>query len=158
MAIQAPAIVGKRFRKIHKDTDAKRVDQWIRTCGDVALNNQTIDVSPEDNPFGKQQAAKVFTLDKYYFATIFVDSQQAVTMDNVIDGFIHSNLDMLCVINTSGRFIKVNKAFENILGISSDELEQRNILSYIHVDDMVETMDVLKRLIEKPIINYLTTV
>ena len=153
LSVKTTEIVGKRLREVCQGADQVKMEQWIERCGEVALNNKTITVDERECIFGERLSAKVFTLDKFYFATIIVDVQTVVPLEHVIDGFVHSNLDMLCVVNMSGQFIKVNKAFENKLGFSSRELEGKSILSFLHPEDRSETIEMLKTLKEQRHVN-----
>lgn len=63
-----------------------------------------------------------------------------------IDGFLNVNLDMLCVSDVDANFHKVNKKFEEVLGYISEELEGKNYLTFIHEDDIKDTLEAIKDL------------
>ncbi|WKY48778.1 PAS domain S-box protein [Eubacteriaceae bacterium ES3] len=65
---------------------------------------------------------------------------------NELERFFSVNLDLLCIANTKGEFIKVNKSWEDILGYSSPELEGRSYYDFVHPDDLEETIEVTKQL------------
>ncbi len=72
-----------------------------------------------------------------------------------LENFFNVSLDLLCIADKSGNFIRVNKTWENILGFSISELEQMKFLDFIHPDDMDETMAVMSELDEQnPILNF----
>lgn len=58
------------------------------------------------------------------------------------------NLDLLCIIDSSGNFIKVNKAWEDILGYDIENLIGLSILDFIHKDDRESTVKVVENLNE----------
>lgn len=60
--------------------------------------------------------------------------------------FFNLSIDLLCVADTKGNFIKVNKAWEKILGYPIEELEGRKFLDFIHPDDVQPTLDAMKKL------------
>ncbi|MGM0508558.1 MAG: PAS domain S-box protein [Fusobacteriota bacterium] len=58
-----------------------------------------------------------------------------------LENFFEINLDLLCIANLEGDFIKVNTAWEDILGYSKAELENRKFLDFVHPEDMDKTLD-----------------
>lgn len=48
----------------------------------------------------------------------------------VFERFFTINLDLLCIADMDGTFIKVNKAWENILAYSAEDLEGREKKNY----------------------------
>ena len=69
--------------------------------------------------------------------------------DKEIEGFLKVNLDMLCIADTDGNFLRVNKKFEHVLGYKIDELEGKSFLSLVHEDDIPSTLDAIKDLKEQ---------
>lgn len=63
-----------------------------------------------------------------------------------LDRFFSVNLDLLCIVQTDGRFVRVNKAWETTLGYPISSLIGENILDLIHPDDREPTKEALKRL------------
>ncbi|KQC03155.1 MAG: hypothetical protein APR54_09655 [Candidatus Cloacimonas sp. SDB] len=57
-----------------------------------------------------------------------------------LEGYFSSSLDLLCIANTSGEFIRLNPEWENLLGYSVKELEGKNFLDYVHPDDLESTL------------------
>ncbi len=55
--------------------------------------------------------------------------EQAIEFERVFS----INLDLLCIIDMEGKFIKANNAWEEIMGYSSDEIKESNILDFIHI-------------------------
>ena len=73
-----------------------------------------------------------------------------------LENFFSVALDLLCIADTSGNFIKVNKAWANILGYSVTDLEQRKFLDFVHPDDMQATLDSMQNLsLQNPILNFI---
>jgi PAS domain S-box-containing protein len=61
------------------------------------------------------------------------------------EAFFDVSLDMLCVRDREGRFVKVNQAWTTSLGYSAAELEGAYLLPLIHPDDVAETLAEMKR-------------
>ncbi|MFW6177991.1 MAG: PAS domain S-box protein [Desulfohalobiaceae bacterium] len=63
-----------------------------------------------------------------------------------LEGFFDVSLGLLCIVTSEGRFLKLNQAWENILGYRVSELQGRPILDYIHSEDLEETQGAMARL------------
>ncbi len=59
--------------------------------------------------------------------------------------FFEVSLDMLCIRDMEGRFVKVNQAWERVLGYTIGELEGAPLLPLIHPDDLVLTKAHMER-------------
>lgn len=55
---------------------------------------------------------------------------------------------MLCIANTEGEFIKVNSAWEDLLGYNSEKLENMKYLNFIHPNDVDSYQKAIKKLKE----------
>jgi len=72
-----------------------------------------------------------------------------------LEKFFNVALDLLCIADTSGRFIRVNREWENVLGYSVAELEKKKFLDFVHPDDMEATIQAMSQLDEQnPILNF----
>ncbi len=72
-----------------------------------------------------------------------------------LDRFFSVALDLLCIADMQGRFVKVNKAWEEILGYSVHDLETRRFLEFVHPDDRAATEMAMEQLAEEqPVINF----
>lgn len=60
-----------------------------------------------------------------------------------LEGFFNVALDLLCIADTSGRFVRVNRAWELTLGYPVSELEGRSFMDLVHPDDVAETRRVM---------------
>lgn len=58
-----------------------------------------------------------------------------------LENFFALTLDLLCIFDDEGNFIKVNNAWETVLGFSITELEQRKIGDFIHPEDLFSMED-----------------
>lgn len=85
---------------------------------------------------------------KEAFLTVMVDITQQRQQALELERFFSVNLDLLCIVDMEGKFIKLNKAWDDILGYSSEELKGHNILEFIHPEDIESTIESLKQLKE----------
>jgi diguanylate cyclase (GGDEF)-like protein/PAS domain S-box-containing protein len=63
-----------------------------------------------------------------------------------LERFFDYAIDMLCVADASGYFLKVNRAFQRVMGYSRDELLARPFVEFVHPDDRADTIAETKRL------------
>lgn len=79
--------------------------------------------------------------------------------------FIHSNaeieiffncaIDLLCIADTDGNFIRLNKEWERVLGYSTAELENRKFLNFVHPEDVEDTLRVMSQLSDQmSVVNF----
>ncbi|MFP4302882.1 MAG: PAS domain S-box protein, partial [Spirochaetaceae bacterium] len=66
-----------------------------------------------------------------------------------LERFFYVNLDLLCIADTDGNFIRVNQAWEEVLGHTVEELEQSKFLDFVHPEDLQPTLDAMRRLREQ---------
>lgn len=53
-----------------------------------------------------------------------------------LDTIFDRSIDLLCIVDDSGYFLKVSKSFTNELGWSGEELMSKPFLSFMHPDDI----------------------
>jgi PAS domain S-box-containing protein len=56
-----------------------------------------------------------------------------------LDQFFNVSLDLLCVANTEGYFLRLNPAWERSLGYSREELTAKRFYEFVHPDDLDRT-------------------
>ena len=65
-----------------------------------------------------------------------------------LERFFSVNLDLLCIIDTQGSFIKINTAWEALLGYSSKEIEGTKFDKFIHPEDVEKTLETFEKLLK----------
>ena len=63
-----------------------------------------------------------------------------------LEYYFSSALDLLCIADTKGNFVRVNRAWEEILGYTARDLERKTFLEFVHPDDMAATLEAMKKL------------
>ncbi|WNW09635.1 diguanylate cyclase [Pseudomonas sp. DTU_2021_1001937_2_SI_NGA_ILE_001] len=58
-----------------------------------------------------------------------------------LEGFVDMLMDAICVVDSEGRFVYVNAAFERIFGYSPQELIGIPMLQLVHPDDRARTLE-----------------
>lgn len=61
-----------------------------------------------------------------------------------LDRFFSSALDLLCITDLNGKFIRANKEWENCLGYSESDLTQHRIYDFIHPDEINTAIESFK--------------
>jgi len=73
-----------------------------------------------------------------------------------IDRFFDLSLDLLCIANAEGYFIRLSPAFTRTLGWSLEELMSRPFLDFVHPDDRANTLLEVERQIGRgePVLEF----
>ncbi len=58
-----------------------------------------------------------------------------------LDNYFTNALDLFCIANTDGYFIRLNKQWENVLGYNLTELEGVKFLDFVHHEDIQSTLE-----------------
>jgi PAS domain S-box-containing protein len=58
-----------------------------------------------------------------------------------LDQFFNVSLDLLCIANTDGYFLRLNPAWERTLGYNREELMAKRFLDFVHPDDLLRTQE-----------------
>ncbi|MBN2523835.1 MAG: PAS domain S-box protein [Bacteroidales bacterium] len=67
--------------------------------------------------------------------------------ENVVDLFFANSIDLLCVADKNGLFVKLNPEWEKTLGYSLKELEGKPYIDFVHPEDIEATNKATKQLI-----------
>jgi PAS domain S-box-containing protein len=63
-----------------------------------------------------------------------------------LDRFFSVTLDLLCIANTGGYFLRLNPSWEKVLGYSREELMANRFFNFVHPDDLASTQEALSKL------------
>lgn len=58
-----------------------------------------------------------------------------------LDGYFNSSLDLLCIADIEGHFVRLNPLWESVLGYPIDELQGKVFLDYVHPEDLPATLE-----------------
>lgn len=152
--LKSVEIIGKTFKDFFGNNyKMQKIREKI--IEEVSLGKNIFKFESYDEVAEKYMRFVVFPIDKDYCAIMINDATEEYLKDKQMYGFLEANLDLLCVADIYGNFVKVNKEFENVLGYHTEELEGKSFLSLIHKDDLDSTLNVLNELKEqKPILTF----
>jgi PAS domain S-box-containing protein len=63
-----------------------------------------------------------------------------------LDQFFNVTLDLLCIANTDGYFLRLNPTCEKLLGYTREELTAKRFLDFVHPDDVDDTLKAISAL------------
>ena len=63
-----------------------------------------------------------------------------------LDAFFDTNLDLLAILNSDGRAVRLNPAWSTLLGYDLEQLDGARVLDFTHPSDMESTLGALARL------------
>jgi PAS domain S-box-containing protein len=119
---------------------------WLGLYGRVALHGGEHQFEQHSELLRRWFKIHVYSTNPGYFVTVFVDITREKATIEELDGFFSVNLDLLCIADVDGRFVKVNPEWQALLGYSREDLEQSRFLDFIHPDDVPATIEALKQL------------
>lgn len=110
---------------------------------ETVFNNKNTFVSGYFPSFKKWLKINFFSLHNNFFIAQFIDvTKEKELEDNLIqksselEVLINTISDLVIAIDFSGNIIKVNQAWERILGYSINELISQHIIHFLHPEDL----------------------
>jgi len=140
--LNSEAIIGKTVRTAIPGIEKAEFD-WIGFYGEVALNGGEKEFEQYSDPLKKWYRVHVYSTEKLFFTTVFVDITASKMQTEELEAFFSVNLDLLCIADLEGNFIKTNQAWSRVLGYSTEELNQRKFLEFVHPADVEATLAVM---------------
>lgn len=76
--------------------------------------------------------------------------------NELLESFFNCTIDLLCIADVHGNFIRLNKEWENVLGYNISELEGSRFLDFVHPEDIEATKQTISQLTnQETIINFI---
>jgi len=124
---------GALREKIRKAVDHNRLiaEQKQREEEITEVNRRLIEVSRQLN-------------NQYEEVTQKHEELQEITRER--NTFFDLSLDLFCIANIDGTFVRLNPEWERTLGYPVDEIRGRNLLTFVHPDDLPATQEALRTL------------
>lgn len=120
----------KIYSNIHRLMTKSGSYKWIQDTGKI------MEWDDDGKPIRMIGTHRDITNDK--LAEIQLKEEKAK-----LENFFNVNLDLLCIADFNGNFLKVNKEWESVLGYSIEFLESSKFLDFVHPDDIQATLDVM---------------
>ncbi|HPW50783.1 MAG TPA: PAS domain S-box protein [Spirochaetota bacterium] len=81
--------------------------------------------------------------------------QELITKSEELEQYFSFALDLFCIADTKGHFLRVNNQWSQVLGYKIEELENKLFIDFVHPDDIDSTLAVLSDLAEqKEVVNF----
>jgi two-component system, cell cycle sensor histidine kinase and response regulator CckA len=119
----------RRYRIIRRSDGVVR---WVQGVGELELDEA-------GNPL-----FMIGTIHDVHEQVVREQALQQKTAE--LDRFFLLNIDLLCIADQAGRFVRLNQAWEQILGWSLAELEGSEYLQFVHPEDQPRTMEAMATL------------
>jgi len=119
---------------------------WVAHYDGIVRSGQPVEFEQYVQALDKWFRVKVLPGEDDTFTTFFVDITREHARIDELDRFFSVNLDLLCIADLEGNFIKINAAWEDILGYTVGELTGKRFLDFVHPDDMAATLDAMSTL------------
>ncbi|MDX1653072.1 MAG: histidine kinase dimerization/phosphoacceptor domain -containing protein [Brumimicrobium sp.] len=80
------------------------------------------------------------------FKGVVQDITKHTVSDRELDHFFNLSIDLQCIANAEGYFVKISPSWSKLLGYSKEELLSRPYLDFVHPDDREKTVEEAERL------------
>ncbi len=119
---------------------------WVSLYGEIAMNGGSREFEQYSQQWDKWFKIYVSSPEYLYFTTIIIDDTLEKKQFSELNHFFTVSLDLLCIADMEGNFLKVNKEWEHVLGFPKEELEGRKYLEFVHPDDTDATIEAIHTL------------
>ncbi len=137
--LKSTDIIDCKVTEVIPDIEKSAYD-WIGVYGNVAITKQPISFTQYFENFDKWYKVSAFSPGELEFITLFYDitteKKQAIELEN----FFEINLDLLCISDLEGRFLKVNQEWENLLDYTKSSLVGTRFIELVHPEDVEGTL------------------
>ncbi|MTV50916.1 response regulator [Heliobacillus mobilis] len=152
--VRSQDIIGKRISELLSENQDGDFN-WSAILAEIASTDGCNEFEHYSPPLKKWYLGKVFSPEPNFFIAMFTEISAGINDLTEMNRFFAINLDLLCIADVDGNFLKVNKSWETTLGYPIEELEKRKFLEFVHPDDLDATLSTMKQLSEqKQVLNF----
>jgi PAS domain S-box-containing protein len=137
--LRAADITGRKVRDVIPHIENSEFN-WIEFYGNVAITGESSVFEQYSDPLGKWYQGQAYSHKKGYCTTLFIDVSTQRKRTEELESFFSVNLDLLCIASLDGKFLKLNKQWETVLGYTKEELLGHKFFEFIHPDDIKPTL------------------
>ena len=138
--LKLKSILGKTVREILPNITDDPFN-WIEQFNSVVTNKKKITLEQYSEPLKKRFNLEAHAYNENEFVVFLYDHSDKFSTKEANEEFFELNPDLLCIADQNGNFIKVNHAWEVLLGYSKTFLESSKFLDFIHPDDITATIN-----------------
>jgi len=149
MNVNSEELIGKTLFELDPDFDLMLLNKFC----EVAIKDEPIQIEYFSRKLNKYFDLRAYCPKTNQVAVIIQDitaKNQAEkelkekTME--IDQFFSNSIDLLCIATADGYLKRINKEWEKILGYKLDELKGRQLIEFVHPDDVEDTQKIISGL------------
>jgi PAS domain S-box-containing protein len=141
------SVIDKKVTELIPGIEKSEFD-WIAEYGSVALGQGSKEFVQHADLLDKWYKVYAFSPMPEHFITLFHDITNEMKQEEEYRSFFEINLDLLCIGTLTGRFLKVNKEWEKVLGYPREALIGIDFIAFVHPEDVeatIRAMEVLSR-------------
>jgi PAS domain S-box-containing protein len=152
-------VVGRSFRDFIHPDDVEAIRAWMGRVVEFGPGTEGIEyrVRHADGSWHWHTSSAVVLRDGSGAITGYEGTARDISDRKAVEEALHeksteldryfsSALDLLCIADTGGHFLRLNPQWEKVLGYALPELEGRLFLDFVHPDDLEATLAALGRL------------
>lgn len=138
-------LAGKKLGEVVAGFE-KNQQAWIKFYEKIigARENEALELYFETQD--KWYSVNLYADDKTTLTATFFDITSVKKQTEELEAFFTLNLDLLCIADLEGHFIKTNEAWSSILGYTTEDLNRKKFLDFVHPDDISATLDAMAKL------------
>ncbi|MBP7736111.1 MAG: PAS domain S-box protein [Spirochaetes bacterium] len=136
-------VIGKTVREVIPGIDSF----WIESYGRVVRSGTAEVFENYVEQLDRWYETRAYPRGGNMFVAIFNDitdrkraEKALLEKTEELNRYFNVNLDLLCIANTEGYFLRINPEWENALGYRLEDLEGRRFLDFVHPDDLAGTL------------------
>ncbi len=152
LGLKREVVIGRRASEAY----GTEIAPYLAIYAQIVLTGKPVFFEDTFAPLGKIFSISAFSPMPHQFATVFDDISERRRGEELlrvkteeVDTFFKMALDLLCIANTDGYFVRLNPEWETTLGYPLDELQNRRFTDFIHPDDWAATAQVMADLSEQ---------
>jgi PAS domain S-box-containing protein len=88
----------------------------------------------------------LFLVQLFLIAGLLLQRRRKKVAEEELNQFFNVSLDLKCIANTDGYFLRLNPAWKKILGYTREELMAKRFLEFVHPDDLDRTREAVSTL------------
>lgn len=153
MNVDKDDLINHTLCELNPDFDLNLLHKYFN----VAINNEPTQFEYFDKELQKYFDVRIYSPMKNQFAVILQDISAKKTAEkelsektDELNMFFTNSIDLLCIATMDGLFKRINKEWQKTLDYNLSDFEGKNILDFVHPEDVIETSNLLNSLKTNP--------
>lgn len=84
---------------------------------------------------------------------LLIAQSELILQKSELDTYFHTTIDLFCITDLDGKFLKLSDSWTRHLGYSAQDLQDRDFIQYIHKDDIKKSLKHFKNLSHKKLLS-----